>query len=65
MFFKFALFPLFQDSLLWNRIGATLANNNQSAEAIEAYHRALEIYPGFIRSRFNLGISCINLGAVT
>jgi peroxin-5 len=63
--FKAALQVKPHDSLLWNRVGATLANNNQSGEAIEAYHRALELYPGFIRSRFNLGISCINLGAVT
>lgn len=51
------------DSLLWNRLGATLANNSQSEQAINAYREALAISPGFIRSRFNLGISCINLGA--
>uniref|UniRef100_A0A2L2Y324 Peroxisomal targeting signal 1 receptor n=1 Tax=Parasteatoda tepidariorum TaxID=114398 RepID=A0A2L2Y324_PARTP len=62
--FKAALQVKPEDSLLWNRLGATLANSNRSGEAFEAYYRALELYPGLIRSRFNLGVSCINLNAV-
>ncbi|KAF5273785.1 hypothetical protein FQA39_LY00900 [Lamprigera yunnana] len=52
-----------EDARLWNRLGATLANGNRSEEAVEAYHHALKIYPGFIRARYNVGITCINLGA--
>ncbi|XP_076284894.1 peroxisomal biogenesis factor 5 [Lasioglossum baleicum] len=51
------------DSRLWNRLGATLANGQKSEEAINAYHRALKLSPGFIRARYNLGICCINLSA--
>ncbi|XP_071867784.1 peroxisomal biogenesis factor 5 [Bombus fervidus] len=51
------------DSRLWNRLGATLANGQKSEEAINAYHHALKLSPGFIRARYNLGISCINLAA--
>lgn len=47
--------------LLWNRLGATLANSGRSEEATEAYHRALELKPNFVRARYNLGVSCINM----
>jgi peroxin-5 len=51
-----------QVHLLWNRLGATLANSGRSEEAIEAYERALTINPNFVRARYNLGVSCINIG---
>ncbi|KAG9316256.1 hypothetical protein JVU11DRAFT_2284 [Chiua virens] len=49
------------DWLLYNRVGATMANNGEAANAIQYYFRALELNPTYIRARFNLGISCINL----
>jgi peroxin-5 len=48
--------------LLWNRLGATLANSGRSEEAIAAYERALQLRPNFVRARYNLGVSCINIG---
>ncbi|KAJ2897875.1 hypothetical protein MKZ38_004334 [Zalerion maritima] len=51
-----------QVHLLWNRLGATLANSGRSEEAINAYEKALSINPNFVRARYNLGVSCINIG---
>lgn len=48
---------------MWNRLGATLANSGRSEQAIQAYYKALELNPGFIRARYNLGISCVSLDA--
>ncbi|KAA1093815.1 hypothetical protein PGTUg99_030843 [Puccinia graminis f. sp. tritici] len=50
------------DPLLFNRLGATLANSGKPEEAIEYYHRAIELSPSYIRARYNLSISLINLG---
>lgn len=50
------------EHLLWNRLGATLANSGRSEEAINAYERALTLNPNFVRARYNLGVSCINIG---
>ncbi|KAI6098976.1 hypothetical protein EDD16DRAFT_1661217 [Pisolithus croceorrhizus] len=49
------------DWLLYNRVGATMANSGRADEALQYYYRALELNPGYIRARYNLGISCINL----
>ncbi|KAH0536968.1 hypothetical protein FGG08_006196 [Glutinoglossum americanum] len=51
-----------QIHLLWNRLGATLANSGRSEEAISAYEKALTLNPNFVRARYNLGVSCINIG---
>jgi peroxin-5 len=50
--------------LLWNRLGATMANSGRSEEAIQAYEHALELRPNFVRARYNLGVSCINMGVL-
>jgi peroxin-5 len=52
-----------KDHLLWNKLGATYANNNRNEEAIDSYYQALKLCPGFVRARYNLGIGCMNLGA--
>jgi len=53
-----------QVHLLWNRLGATLANSGRSEEAIAAYEKALTLRTNFVRARYNLGVSCINIGCL-
>ncbi|GAA5993050.1 hypothetical protein JCM11641_006644 [Rhodosporidiobolus odoratus] len=50
------------DFLLWNRLGATLANGGHPETAIDAYRRALDLRPTFTRAIYNLGVSCLNIG---
>ncbi|SCV73897.1 BQ2448_6327 [Microbotryum intermedium] len=50
------------DFLLWNRLGATLANGGLPEEAISAYRKALDLRPTFTRAIYNLGVSCLNIG---
>ncbi|KAI5959367.1 PEX5 [Candida theae] len=60
--FKAALSIRPNDPILWNRLGASLANSNRSEEAVDAYFKALQLKPTFVRARYNLGVSCINIG---
>lgn len=60
--FKAALSVNPNDELMWNRLGASLANSNRSEEAIQAYHKALQLKPSFVRARYNLAVSSINIG---
>ncbi|KIK67222.1 hypothetical protein GYMLUDRAFT_156531 [Collybiopsis luxurians FD-317 M1] len=59
--FRAALYVRPDDWQLYNRVGATMANSGHAAEALEYYHRALDLNPAYIRARYNLGISCLNL----
>ncbi|RKP17999.1 TPR-like protein [Rozella allomycis CSF55] len=60
--FKTALQFRTNDHLLWNRLGATLANSGRSEEALEAYKKALSLRPSFARGRYNIAVACMNLG---
>ena len=60
--FRLALESRPDDYLLWNRYGASLANGGRAEESMSAYREALIRYPGYIRARYNLAISCMMMG---
>ncbi|AAS53824.3 AFR453Wp [Eremothecium gossypii ATCC 10895] len=60
--FRAALAVRPDDECMWNRLGASLANSNRSEEAIQAYHRAIQLKPTFVRARYNLAVSSMNIG---
>ncbi|PRP79288.1 hypothetical protein PROFUN_12429 [Planoprotostelium fungivorum] len=59
--FQTALSVRPNDYLLWNKLGATLANSDRSAEALGCYYKSLDAKPSFVRARANLGISYMAL----
>lgn len=61
--FQAALGARPRDHLLWNKLGATLANSHQPAKAIEAYQNALMLQPSYTRAMYNLAIAKININA--
>jgi peroxin-5 len=53
-----------EDYQLWNKLGATLANSGgpqRSAEALSAYHQALQLKPKYARAWLNMAIAHSNL----
>lgn len=50
-----------RDYQLWNKLGATLANNQRSEEAQNAYQKALSIKPKYARAWLNMAIAHSNL----
>ena len=57
----FELTMRMQDPLLFNRLGATLANGGKAELAIQYYLEAIEIQPSYVRARFNLAVANMNL----
>lgn len=59
--FESALSVRPDDPLLFNRLGATLANSGKTELAIQYYLEALSIQPTYVRARFNLAVASMNL----
>lgn len=51
-----------QDPLLFNRLGATLANSGKTELAMQYYVAAIDLDPGYVRARFNLAVANMNTG---
>lgn len=62
--FRSALDVNSRDELMWNRLGASLANSNRPEEAVHAYCTALQLKPSFVRARYNLAVASLNLGCL-
>lgn len=52
------------DYLLWNRYGSCLSNGNKPEESLAAYREALRLRPKYTRAMYNVGVACLNLGAL-
>ena len=50
------------DYLMWNRLGASLANSGKPEEAIKAYQKAIQLRPSLVRVRYNLAVACMSIG---
>jgi peroxin-5 len=53
-----------EDYLLWNRYGSCLSNGNKPEESLAAYREALRLRPKYTRAMYNVGVACLNLGAM-
>ncbi|GAA5874456.1 hypothetical protein JCM3774_005725 [Rhodotorula dairenensis] len=60
--FEAALSVRPDDPLLFNRLGATYANSGKTDAAMQYYHAALDLDPGYVRARYNLAVACMNVG---
>eukprot|EP01042_Synura_sphagnicola_P001669 gene1669-1954_t len=53
-----------EDFALLNKVAATLANSERSAEAVPLYAQALQLRPGYVRGWLNLGVAYANMGTL-
>lgn len=52
---------IYQDYLLWNRLGSSLSNGSKPEEALGAYREALQLRPTYTRAIYNVGVACTYL----